>query len=585
MKTLILFGVVAAGILPAQTAHKRAIPEAFGRFRIPPSASLQFLASEEGRSFLRATGHPLASAAIRAFGEPAKKTIVPQSWQEPHGIAEERAMDEPAASGCNGSAGARFNLEPRPNAVPQNQASADFLLNRVGPNEDLIVQAANDWRGNLSSGVVWDQSVSGYYVHRSSTADCSVQFEGGLPSFTFQGNTEMGTGNAVVAADPHRDAFYMADVRFGSASTGGVALFRASAAALLNSAHCPSGTHTAAQAASCWTATPPVLLFAQPVFDSVNDLPSLAVDQRATGTGAGNVYVAVEQFDFSTYSSSIALVACTPGLSCSAPATVSAAASTAAAFPYVQVRADGLVTVSFVNANPDGSDSILFATCSGTGAPQTPSCSAPAIVTQVAQPISGSMMNINLQAWTYPKHASRSEAGGTFTSFLAYEDCKSPFTHGNPPATVCLNAEVLLTVSTDNGRTWSAPVSVDSSSGHHFYPAMALDASTGLLHLTYYGTNGDKFNHEVRVLRNEIVPGGTTVGTSRFVTQVLDPIDGDPQSLGFFQSDFFMGAVARGTGQAGQSRLYTSFDSTVVSGSYRGRPDAEQNNHIGVVGY
>src|SRR5208283_1101414 len=106
---------------------------------------------------------------------------------------------------------------------------------------------------------------------------------------------------------------------------------------------CPSGTHTAAQAASCWAATSPVLLFAQPVFDSVNDLPRIAVDQRAAGTGAGNVYVAVEQFDFTTYSSSIALVACTPALSCSPAATVSGPASTAAAFPYVQVRPDGLV--------------------------------------------------------------------------------------------------------------------------------------------------------------------------------------------------------------------------------------------------
>lgn len=589
MKTVIVFSIVAAGALTGQS-HQQPIPKAFRQFRIPPSAPLRFLASEDGRRFLKATGHPLAKAAIRAFGEPAKDAAVPESWLERAGLEEASAMAEPAASGCGGPAGARFNLEPRPNAVPQNQATADFLLNRVGPNEDLIVQAANDWRGNLSPPVNWDQSVSGYYVHRSAAADCSVQFEGGLPSFTAQGNTEMGIGNVVVAADPHRDAFYMADVRFGSASTGGVALFRTSASALLNPSTCPSGTHTAAQAASCWTATPPVLLFAQPVFDSVNDLPRIAVDQRAAGTGAGNVYVAVEQFDFTTYSSSIALVACTPALSCSAAATISGAANTAAAFPYVQVRPDGLVTVSFVNANTDGSDSILFTTCTASGAPQAPVCSAPSLVTQVTQPIVpnsnlNSMVNINLLAWTYPKHASRAETGGTFTSFLAYEDCKNPFQQGNPPITVCLNAEVLITASTDNGRTWSSPVSVDISTGHHFYPAMAVDASTGIVHLTYYSAAGDKFNHEVRVLRNQIAPGGTTLGVSQLVTQVLDPIDGDPQSLGSFQSDLFMGAIARGTGQAGQSRLYTSFDSTVVPGTYQGRPNAEQNNHIGVVVY
>ncbi len=577
MKTIILFSIVTAGALSAQT-HKQAMPEAFRQFRIPPSGPLRFLASEEGRSFLKATGHPLAKAAILAFGEPAKTTAVPQSWFAQARAAEDSQSAAPAANGCSGPEGARFNLEPRPNAVPQNQASADFLLNRVGSGEDLIVGAANDWRGNLDSGVNWDQSVSGYYVHRATAADCSVQFEGGLPAFTAQGNTEMGTGNVVVAADPVRDAFYMADVRFGSASTGGVGLFRTSASALLNPATCPSGTHSAAQAASCWTSTPPVLIFAQPVFDSVNDLPRIAVDQRATGTGAGNIYVAVEQFDFSTYSSSIQLVACTPALSCSAPATVSAPASTAAAFPYVQVRPDGLITVSFVNGNSDGSDTVLFATCTPAGAPQPPACSAPSLVTQVTNPING-MININLLAFTYPKHASRAEAGGTFTTFLAYDDCKDPFQQ------VCLNAEVRMTESTDNGQTWSSPVSVDTSTGHHFYPAMAVDTSTGIVHLTYYSATGDKFNHKVRVLRNEIAPGGTTLGTVTMVTQVLDPIDGDPQSLGFFQSDLFMGAVARGTGKTGQSRLYTSFDSTIVFGSYQGQPDAEQNNHIGVVAY
>ena len=576
MKTIILFSIVAAGALSAQT-QKQAIPEAFRQFRIPPSGQLRFLASEEGRSFLKATGHPLAKAAILAFGEPSKTTAVPPSWFAQARAAEESQSAAPEANGCNGPEGARFNLEPRPNAVPQNQATADFLLNRVGPGEDLIVEAANDWRGNLDTDVNWDQSVSGYYVHRAA-ANCSVQFEGGLPAFTAQGNTEMGTGNVVVAADAVRDAFYMADVRFGSASTGGVGLFRAPASALLNAATCPSGTHSAAQAASCWASTPPVLIFAQPVYDSVNDMPRIAVDQRATGTGAGNVYVAVEQFDYTTYSSSIQLVACTPALSCSAPATVSVPASTAAAFPYVQVRPDGLITVSFVNGNSDGSDSVFFATCTPVGAPQTPACSAPSLVKQVANPIRG-MININLLAYTYPKHASRAEAGGTFTTFLTYDDCKNPFQQ------VCLNAEVLMAESTDNGQTWSSPVSVDTSNGHHFYPAMAVDASTRIVHLTYYSATGDKFNHEVRVLRNEIAPGGTTLGTVTMVTQMLDPIDGDPQSLGFFQSDLFMGAIARGTGKTGQSRLYTSFDSTIVAGSYQGQPDAEQNNHIGVVAY
>ncbi len=589
MKTVFLFSLAAAAALSGQVAaRKHQVPEAFRRFRVPPSAQLRFLASEEGRAFLNLTGNPLGKVAQQAFGLPAKTTIVPHAWME-SGAADKSEAADPGATGCNTATGARFNLEPRANAVPQNQPSADFLYNRLGLNQDLIVQAANDWRGNLGTTVPWDQSVSGYYVHRSAAADCSVQFEGGLPSFTAQGNTEMGIGNGVVAADPARDAFYMADVRFGSGSTGGVGLFRAAASTLLNATACASGTHSESQSASCWMATPPVLLFAQPVFDSVSDLPSIAVDQRAGGTGAGNVYVAVEQFDFNTSSSGIQLVACSPGLSCGTAVSVSGS-NAATAFPYVQVRQDGVVTVSFVNANADGSDDILFTTCTASAAQSPLVCGAPALVTHVKQPVAPntngtSLLNIDLLAWTYPKHASRVEPGGTFTSFLAYESCKNPYQYGNPMITVCLNAEVLMTSSTDSGRTWSPPLTVDNSSGHHFYPSLAADASTGTVHLTYYSTTGDKFNHEVRVLHNQVAPGGTVLGSPQLVTKLLDPIDGDPQALGSFQSDLFMGAVARGNGTPGQSRLYTSFDSTQVAGTYEGRPNAEQNNHISVLIY
>ena len=86
-----------------------------------------------------------------------------------------------------------------PSPTSRSEA-ADFILNGVGAGQDLIVQSANDYRGNVTKAN-WDGSLSGYYVHRAAAADCSVQFEGGLPSFTFQGNEEMGVGDASVVAE------------------------------------------------------------------------------------------------------------------------------------------------------------------------------------------------------------------------------------------------------------------------------------------------------------------------------------------------------------------------------------------------
>jgi hypothetical protein len=566
---------------PGQT-----MPSAFRGFRMAPSGPLRFLASEEGRKFLQDVGHPIAPYAIQAFGEPSKATVVPAAWyQEFKAEQQSEAAEAAGTTPCNGIAGARFNLEPRANAVPQNEANADFLLNRIAAGEDLIVQAANDWRGNLAPSAHWDQNVSGYYVHRKA-GGCTVDFEGGLPTFSYQGNTEMGIGQTVVAADPERDAFFMADVRFSS--TGGVGLFRAAASALLSTTQCANGTHTLAKATSCWaTATPPQLLFPQPNFDVVADQPQIAVDERATGagTGAGDVYAVNAEFSFADQTTTVLLTPCTNSLNCGQPLLISGA-SIQAGFPYVKVRTDGLITVSYLNGNSDGSATIFFVTCTPGGAPNPPTCGAPVTVTQITNPLTPNintlepLLNINLLAETFPQHANRTNSGGNFTTFLLYDDCLNPF---NPP--LCIDAQVLMTTSTNNGQTWSTPVSVDTVAGHHFYPSITTDASTGIVDLAYYSTEGDTFNHEVQVWRNQILPGTTKVGTPQMVTTILDPIDSDPQDLGLLQSDLYMGAIARGNGTAGQSRFYTSFDSTTVSGTYKARPDPELNNHISVFSY
>ena len=561
------------------------LPKALQGLHVPPSAPLRFLASEEGRAFLKATGHPLAPYAIVAFGEPSKDTVVPKQWLRQ--AAEARAIDTPATVPCIGNSGARFNLEPRGNAVPQNQAVADFLPNRIGPSDDLIVQSANDWRGNLAHNPHWDQSVSGYYAHRSTASDCSVQFEGGLPSLTVQGSPQLGIGGVVVAADPARDAIFLVDQRFGSLS--GEGLFRASASTLLDPTKCPNGTHSEAQATSCWTVTPPAFVFSQPGPDLGGVQPSLTVDERATGAGkgAGDVYVVGSEPNLSIQAASISIVACTNSLNCGTGAGIPISGSDASVgFPYVRVRTDGVITVSYINTNTDGTADIKFVTCTPAGAPKSPVCAAPNLVRHIAQPIVPNidvlqdMVNINLIAFTYPKHADRAEAGGKSTSFVVYDDCRNPFVQSNPPLTECLNAEVMMTASADGGKTWSSPVSVDTASGHHFYPAITTDPSTGIVNIAYYSTEGDKFKHEVRVFRNQITPGGTAVGTPTMVTKILDPIDGDPDELGALQADAYMGAVARGTSVSGRSRLYISFDSTVATGTYEGHPAPELNNSI-----
>jgi hypothetical protein len=496
-----------------------------------------------------------------------------------------------SASPCDGNYGARFNLEPRNNAVPQQSAATDFMLNGVGTGEDLIVQTANDFRGSIATKN-WDGSQTGYYVHRAASADCSVQFEGGLPSF----NGTIGIGDASVVADSARGAFFMADVRYGS--TAGIGLFRAAASDLLNPSVCPDGTHSEKQAESCWMRTKPVLLDPLPGDDYGAEL-SLAVDERdsGSGTGAGDVYLVANSM-VNGNADTVFIVACTNNrLNCSDITVVNEPPN--GAMPYVQVRPDGLVTISYLGAPEQTSteEPILFVTCKPAGAPKPPVCGRTTNVTTINNPLPTNtrgflvnpMQGINIEILSsFPKFANRQESGGGFTTFLVYDDCKDPYTPPPPPQNqpiFCLNSEVKLTFSTDNGKTWSDPVLVDKTSGHHFYPAISTDQSTGTVNIVYYTTEGDAFHHNVRVFLNQIAPSTTTLGPPQQVTKTLAPMDMSPNELSVDLDDLRIGVIARGTGTAGQSHVYTSFGLSVLNGTYGGKPVPDKNNHISLSTY
>lgn len=504
------------------------------------------------------------------------------------GTSASPSLDAPTRAGgsvpCNAPAGTRFNLEPRVNATNQSAASADFLLNGVGMDNDLVVQTASDSRGLSHSN-------SGYYVHRSTTPDCSVQFEGGLPPFQFQGDTFIGTnaqgGGPLVVADSARNAFFAADGRTGNNSAG-IGLFRAAAADLLNPAKCPNGTHTVAQATSCWMQTPPAFLDSLPVFDEAGE-PFLAVDERATGSGAGagDVYVL-----YGNGPTPISIVACTNSLICGAAALIPVPANTIN-LPYggvdVHVTPMGLITVSFGLLPRDGrqkGETLFFTTCIPAGAPNPPTCAQPTVVAKVANEILTSqgapLQNLNgfhLEI-TAPRHATRPGPGNDFTTFLVYDDCVAPLTSvfGTP---ACAGGEVNLTISSDSGKTWSKPISVDTKVGHHFFGNVATDGSTGTVSIVYLSTEGDPNFHQSRVMLNQIAPGSTKLGPQQRITSVHDATDMFTGAENFdFLNDLGIGVVSRGTGSAGHSRLYTSFNSSLDKGLYEKEPLPDLNNDI-----
>jgi hypothetical protein len=498
-----------------------------------------------------------------------------------HAAASAKAAGSSPCAAPNGSI---FNLEPRPNAVTQAALSVAFLPNRAGAGLDLVVATATDQRG-LSD------SPEAFYVQRL-TENCAADLEGGFPSISNAMGLFMPLGTPIVVADPAHDGFFIADLRFASSpDLNGVGIIKATSANLLNATNCPNGTQTAGSA-GCFTSG------SVSNITSLNNFlidPNLAVDQRTSGIGAGDVYTAVTEtlapHDFGD--TSISLTACTNAdLNCS-NSTLISAKDAEAKFAWVQVRPDGGITVSYVNFNSlvPTSEEVKFVTCTPNGAPNPPTCSAPVLVTTETTPLLKAFIGqTRLVDLTMPKHAHRLESNGTVTTFLTYDRCEVKLLKlSKADNGTCPKTDVVVTSSTDGGQTWSPIAKVTNSPFQQFFSAIATDSSTGTVNIAYYSTENDAtFQTRPQVFLAQIAPGTTSVGTPSLLTSAsiypnttaAIPTQLEPLGLGDR-----IGLAAAGTGTAGQSHAYVGFTWNSVFGTYGGVSLPDMNNHLTFLQY
>jgi hypothetical protein len=486
-------------------------------------------------------------------------------------------------SPCTSPNGNIFNLEPRPNAVVQAALSVAFLPNRAGAGLDLVLATATDQRG-------LEGTADDFYVQRS-TENCAVDLEGGLPGISNESGNFSPSGTPIAVADPAHDGFFIADVRFSTApDLNGVGIVKATSANLLDTTNCPAGTQTTGSA-GCFTTGS--------VFNitSVNNLlvdPNLAVDQRTSGTGAGDVYTVVtETLAKNGFGdTSISLMACTnANLDCSNNILISGA-DAEAQFAWVQVRPDGVITVSYVNANSlaPTSEEVKFVTCTPNGAPKAPTCGAPVLI--ATETYLRRIGQTRLQDFMMPKHAHRLESSGTFTTFLVYDRCEVPLVElskADFAIASCPKTDVVLTSSTDGGQTWSPIAKATDSPFQQFFSAIATDSSTGTVNIAYYSTQNDvTFQTRPQVFLAQITPGTTLVGTPNLLTSAsiypntaaVIPTQFQPAGLGDR-----IGLAAGGTGTAGQSHAYVGFTWNSVFGKYNGMALPDMNNHLTFLQY
>jgi hypothetical protein len=587
--------VMAAGAESLRAAGRVQQNDASG----PRTGIVAFLLSPRGRQIVRASNHPMARALLRRLGE-EPQAAAPVFRPAPHSSLSSGSQPSAASIGCGTATGTRFNQEPRtpPDALPQNSPAVDFLLGSGLQGGDLVVGAANDFRG-FFGGI--GNSGTGYYVHRNGADPnpCTAQFEGGLPQILDRATGEvlMGGGDPVVEADPARNAMYIADIRIGSQSAA-IALFRATSLNLISTTACPNGTHTASQSQTCW----PTRVEVNPKQDgSLELLPHIAVDPRTigAGTGAGDVYIS-GTIVTPLSGNLIFLAACKNDLSsCSAGAIVSGSDSNTDA-SHVRIRPDiatklnGSVTVTYVNVSegppPDFPPiyDIKYVTCTPAGAPAAPSCSFPTLIVTETQPISsrggglgnGSLATTGFPFATFPKHDHRQDQNGVET-YVVWDRCKVGLIAGGG---ICPDADVSLAASNNNGQSWTFG-NVDVRVGDQYFPWIVTDVSTNIVNVAYYSTTGDSMNHRPKVLLVQIAPGPATpdpVGVARTLTTTGMEPSGD-----FFLRDTFIGnrigVSARGTSIG--SRAYVHYVHNAVNGIYNGAAAPEQNNHLSQFSY
>jgi len=500
-----------------------------------------------------------------------------------------RAQDSPTGCAPNGN---KFNLAPLTNAVGQYDESVAVLPGAGLNGTDLVVGTALDTRALPPVGFVGDVMADAMYVQRDAS-DCGADMEGELPYIVsaVNGSFEI-FGHPIVVADPAHGAFFLADLRYNGPGLA-VGLLKTTPAILLNTTKCPNGTVPGTGVCFVQAAQ----LTNYETFSTITGMfdPSIAVDQRTTGTGAGDVYVASAQTNLAGLNnpSSITLSACANNMQvCSSSVTISGADQRASA-PWVYVRPDGGVTVSYVNAvkvSPASALDIRFVNCTPGGAPNPPTCAAPVPVLTEDQPagvpgeIQLSPQNINpllLESPDpmLPKHVNRLESDGTtVTTFLVYDRCDVPTLSNGDLFPLCPKTDVVVTSSTDGGNTWSPIQKVSDADGQQLFGNLALDASTGTVNITYYSTENDPMKTRMQVFLAQILPGQTTVSTPHQATSQLydGPLGGfnNTESL----PGNYLGIAAAGTGVTGQSAVYIHFTGSVADGTYNGVPFPVINN-------
>jgi hypothetical protein len=517
----------------------KANPAPFDRFLAGPSGHIRWmLSTPTGQRRLREIMQEQPAEPERPAESPLQRQggDMPAPPDGPTVVSNSRFHD---ASGVS---------EPDMRARSQNEQSIGFdtspFVGVIGTNDTPGAPVTDERPSGTGYGIFTGDLAT-------PTAFTLLRY-GGLPRVPdpLGKGFLLGGGDPVVIADPSRHLFYMLDVRFNDNTTA-IGLFRSDSTTLTT-----CGTDQ-----ECWPVR--TARFARPLEGYFQDKPWGTVDARTKGVGAGNVYVVWTEFDFFDVSSRIFISVCNKNLECQ-PEVVISGDDIATQFADVSVAPDGQVIITWINVANPSTFRIRYRSCAP--APGTLGLCGPIHTVfneKQALPFGGFLYNHDFGIITYPKNASRTQGASTRETWVVWDRCR--FATVGRDVRICTDADVVASTTTNDGATWSAPISAPVVDGHQFFSTIAADQDQGTIHVCYYDTGADSLEHRIRVVCNHIDNNSVEFnGENRFVSRRFEPCN-DPNFGCTFIGDYIEVATSAPSPAQTGGIIYIGFTSTMFS--------------------
>jgi hypothetical protein len=426
--------------------------------------------------------------------------------------------------------GDRFNRDSV--GLPQNEESVTVCRNR--PN--IVVGGTNDYRGLLDP----QGNFTGWYF--STNGGRSVAKEGLLPPVRADGQVLPSGGDPVTQSDD-RCRIYAASLNYGPTpfeeGRNAIGVYRTTPEIL---ARCPAGEDPdQLTQPACWPVRRAVA-FADVVGGVGQFLDKEWMDVGQSGSAGEVVWVAYSDFAADVNAplgftgAQIKAVRCDADLrNCTQPILISGTDQDIQ-FADVTIGEDGRTLITWTQIEGELEQTAQAFTVKARIAPAGSTNFGPTrIVARETNPLPfGGFLHANdFRTATYPK-SIMPMVGGHARLYVTWDRCRFRLLDN-----VCEEAEILLSHSDNDGRTWSRPQTI-SAGGDNYFPAISDEVGNPNFVIAYYTNRFDPIFHNRQDVELVTIAGasGRVVNRQR-VTKTSNETEADPILGGFFIGDYF----------------------------------------------